>query len=176
MTSRIKSHKLWNHCKPTFGSVYLIFSPHLTCPISLLAFWMSKSLLSFIFDLSVEDRACLSVKIDEILSTLIPVGKLGCRIRPHSCTLDRYPKIYVKSESGSRVVALSTCVFALNNLSLRDKMVNKEVSHLCGRSNCLVSSHLAGEEHIFNLQRKKCHRSRGSQRLRCCRHSPKCIL
>ena len=136
---------------------------------------LKKSSLSFIYSLSCEDRALLVDKIDKIVATLISVGSLGCRIRPHSSTLDRYPKIRVTSGDCSRTVSLPLCIYALNHPE-RDDSESIEVSHLCGRSNCCFPLHLTAEPHLLNIQRKRCHRSRGLHRGRCCTHTPKCIL
>ena len=124
--------------------------------------------LLFRFNFSIILHACTEV-------SLISVGSLGCRIRPHSSTLDRYPKIRVTSGDCSRTVSLPLCIYALNHPE-RDDSESIEVSHLCGRSNCCFPLHLTAEPHLRNIQRKRCHRSRGIHRGRCCTHTPKCIL
>ena len=136
----------------------------------------TKSHFSFIYGLSDEEKIALQLKCDKIVQCSIPIAGLGCRIRPHKHTLSRYPQIYVNSAAGCRTVALSVCLFALANPSLKESISHYEVSHLCGRSNCINIAHLTAEPHAVNLLRKRCHRSRGGQRKHCCTHSPMCIL
>ena len=80
----------------------------------------------------------------------------------HSCKKG-YPSIMVtrkkkclEDERLSACLPLHVVIYYLHNKELALRENKEEISHLCGRPNCITISHLTKEPHAVNMARRKC--------------------